>query len=151
MRVPAASLLGLILIAGNVGIPARASEIGQALTRWSALADRDERFVIVEHAASGKFVQFEIEHDEIVIDLPVIALDEAERARAATVFASVDVDAPVEYRYQNEESGPELTIMTYRLGFGTDPEAAADFAARIVREVYLLPSHDGLVVTEGIR
>lgn len=151
MRVPVASLLGLLLIAGSAGIPARAAEIGQTLARWLALPDRDDRFVVIEHAASGKFVQFEIEHDELVVDLPVIALDEAERARAAAVFASVGVDAPIEYRYQNEESGPELTITTYRLGFGSDPEAAADFVARIVREVYLLPSLDALVVTEGIR
>lgn len=150
-RAIAALLLGLVLTAGPVDCWAQSAEIQRAVDDFVALPDRHERFIIIEHPESGKFVQFEFDAGELVIDLPVVALDEVERGRAAVVFASVGVDAPTEYGYRNEEAGPDLTITTWRRAFGSDARAAGGFAQRILREVYLLPAEAALVVTEGSR
>lgn len=149
-RVPAL-LLGLVLAANPVEAGSQAGEIQRAVDAFVALPDRQERFIVIEHPATGKFVQFEFDAGDLVIDLPVVALDEAEQARAAIVFASVGVAAPAHYGYRNEASGPTMTITTWRQAFGTDARAAASLAERIIREVFLLPDDTALVVTEGTR
>lgn len=151
MRILPALLLGLVLVASPIESGAQPAEIQRAVDAFVALPDRQDRFIVIEHPATGKFVQFEFDAGDIVIDLPVVALDEAEQERAAAVFASVGVDAPTQYEYSNEESGPTLTITTWRRAFGTDTRAAAGLAERIVREVYLLPVDDALLVTQGLR
>jgi GrpB-like predicted nucleotidyltransferase (UPF0157 family) len=151
MRILPALLLGLVLVASPVESGAQPAEIQRAVDAFIALPDRQDRFIVVEHPASGKFLQFEFEGSDLVIDLPVIALSEAEQRRALLVFASVGVDAPTEYSYRNEVSGPLQVITTWRCTFGTDARAAAGLAERIVREVYLLPADEALVVTEGFR
>jgi|APFre7841882724_1041349.scaffolds.fasta_scaffold28187_1 GrpB-like predicted nucleotidyltransferase (UPF0157 family) len=151
MRISAALLLGLVLVANPVESGAQSGEIQRAVEAFVALPDRQDRFIVIEHPANGKYVQFEFDGSDLVIDLPVIALDEAEQQRASAVFASVGIDVPTEYSYRNEESGPKLEIRTWRRAFGMDARAAAGFAERIVREVYLLPTDASLVVTEGDR
>lgn len=151
MRILPALLLGLVLATHPVEAGAQAGEIQRAVDAFVALPDRQDRFIIIEHPATGKFVQFEFDAGDLVIDLPVVALSETEQQRASVVFASVGVDGPTQYEYSNEESGPTLTITTWRRAFGTDARAAAGLAERIVREVYLLPVEASLVVTQGLR
>lgn len=150
-RILATLLLGLVLAASPVESGAQSGEIARAVDAFVALPDRQDRFLVIEHPATGKFLQFEFDGSDLVIDLPVVALDAAEQQRAAAVFGSVGVDAPTDYAYSNEESGPTLRILTWRRAFGTDARAAAALAERIAREVFLLPADESLVVTQGYR
>jgi len=151
MRVLTAFLFMLVLMAGSTGASAQGTDIKGALERLVAHPERQSRFVVIDHLATGKFVQFDFTNNQILIDLPVTALTADELERARSLFASSGVASPNVITDQHAETGEEWAITTYQLGFGSDSAGATDFANRVMREVYLLPRDAPLAVTEGSR
>ncbi len=138
MRALSKFLGGVFLAACCTGAQAQGVDIKAALDRILAHPARDERFVVVDDPDSGKFVQFDMRNDEIAIDLPVVALSAAERERATTLFASAGVSGPRTVTDQQPD-GREWPLATFQLGFGGDSARAAEFATRVMQEVFLLP------------
>lgn len=148
MRILATLILCLGLFASSFASDPKVTNTQHALDRLIAHPDREDRFVIVDHLSSEKFVQFDFEDDEVVVDLPILALIGAEQERAAALVASVGVERPSVVTEASEtEEAP--TFATYRLGFGKNSARATAFAARVFKEVYLLPPDARFVVTEG--
>lgn len=149
MRALAALFLSLSLVACSSGSDARAPDIQLAIDRLISHPGRNKRFVVVDHLATEKFVQFDFENDEVVVDLPVPALTKDELERASALFASVGIGGPtVMTDEENADTGEPMTITTFRLGFGNDSARASAFAGRVLHEVYLLPPDAKLSVTE---
>ena len=86
----------------------------------------DNSFVIIEDKATSHFVQFG-GGGSFVIDLPLVALSDIEKGRAADVFGGLGVDAP---------EGDPGGFQFYQCDLGKDPEKAATTALRIFAEVY---------------
>ena len=149
MRVLAALFISLLIAACSIGSDARAADIQPALDRLLAHPEREKRFVAIDHQSTEKFVQFDFENDEVVVDLPVPALTKDELERASALFASVGIGGPtVMTDEENADTGEPMTITTFRLGFGNDSARASAFAGRVLHEVYLLPPDAKLSVTE---
>jgi hypothetical protein len=90
-------------------------------------------FVIVEEAASGRFVQFAGSASEgIEIDLPAVTLSTEEYDRATELFAALGVPP-----------GPE----GFRMELKPDAEHAARLAVRVLREVFEVAESAELNVT----
>src|SRR5688572_7287657 len=105
MRVLAALFISLLIAACSIGSDARAADIQPALDRLLAHPEREKRFVAIDHQSTEKFVQFDFESGELVIDLPVIALTKEELERASALFASVDVSGPTVVTGKNADTG----------------------------------------------
>jgi hypothetical protein len=148
MRVLTKFVLCIAIVACATPSESPADETRDALDRLVAHALGEKRFVVVDHLPSEKFVQFNLDREGVVIDLPVLALDEGERERASTLFASVGVRRPALVSDETD-AGEAMTFATYRLGFGTNTAKASSFSARVFQEVYLLTADAPLTVTEG--
>lgn len=149
-----ASILFLLLLAGVVAC--RAAQAGTCEADLSGvlerLLERQARgwaFVVAEHEASGKYVQFGGDGGGIFIDLPTLALVESEVARAAAVFGEAGIRAPVEVEAIDPATDEAYLMDTYQAVFGADVPEAARFGCRVMREVYRIEAVDSLLITEG--
>lgn len=97
-------------------------------------------FVIVEDPRSGAFVQFTVDdRDRLLIDLPVVALDDEAAARAKAFFAAADIPL-VTTSATDPRTGEEFRTESYQKTF--DPAAVDEVAAlalEIFAEVHRLP------------
>ncbi len=91
----------------------------------AVLADGDEAFVIFEDERTGKFVQFGL--GGLRADLPLAALEPAERDAAASVFLRHGVGEPVLI-----DGGQQA----FQLDFGADTARAAQFVLEVFSEIY---------------
>lgn len=147
MKNIATVLLCITLMACSSSSVEKASDIQPALDRLIANPDRENRFVVIEHQTTKKFVQFHFSDEEISIDVPIKSLTKEELERASTLFASFNVSAPVAIE-SNLNDGQQVTDYTFQLGFGNDSAKATAFANRIFREVYLLSPDSKFDITE---
>lgn len=107
-------------------------------------------FVIIEHRASGKFVQFAGSKSEpLLLDLPRQALNNAELERAIVLVRGLGADLekwPMLDRPSGEVVGTESG---FQLKLGQDTKQAADLALRIFAEVFQLPRDSPLSLEEN--
>lgn len=103
-----------------------------------ALMQADEgAFVVVEHAASGKFVQCMGSREEpLVLDLPRQTLSPADYERAKRLFDSLD--------------GASESDVGFTVECGRDVDRAAEIVMRVFREIYDLAA-DAPVVVSAVR
>lgn len=124
-------------------------EIESALSRLLSRTDGNA-FVILEHKASGKFVQFAGSKSEpLLLDLPRQALNSAELERAMVLFRGLGSDleeSPILDRPGGEVIG---TQSGFQLKLGQDTKQAADLALRIFAEVFQLPRDSPLSIEEN--
>lgn len=123
-------------------------DVEAALSRLIERPADEWAFVIVEHAASEKFVQFATESGALFTDLPLVALAPDERERARALFAELGVPAPITAGAPTPGSGEPYEVSTFQKRFGTDTKAACRFADRVLREVYLLPEEAPVSIIE---
>lgn len=151
MRTYITIVFGLIIAAGSVVSNAAATGIRGALERLVRHPDSEQRFIVIEEAASGKFIQFDMQDRQLMLDLPLLALTPEESTRATKLFASMGLAQPAIDLSTHPASGQVQKTTTWRLGLGDDVDKAATLAERILREVYGLPAHAALAITEASR
>ena len=151
MRTFITVVLGLALAAWSVVSDANANEVREALERLIQHENREQRFVVIEDPASGKFMQFDMQHRQLMLDLPLLALSPEESTRASKLFASIGLDRPVIDVSTDPVTGQVQKTTTWRLGLGDDVEKAVALAERILREVYGFPARTTVVITEASR
>lgn len=125
------------------------------LTRiQSALAallnrENDDAFVVIEHEASGKFVQFSGSASEmLLLDLPAQTLSEQEFYRAVDFFRQIGVTGE-EFSVLDQPGG---RVVGQQFSFNVSyrsPEEAARTAVSIFRDVYQLSEECDLLITEN--
>lgn len=98
----------------------------------------DDAFVIFEQAGKRKFVQFAGGPGGLLLDLPVEALSESERARAESFFGAIDVRLMDQPNYSS-----------FQVDFGRDAESAARTTLDIFHRVYGLSPDFRLTVEEN--
>lgn len=154
---PWIAVLSLFLISLCLGACGAASEaaldgacdpeVKAALGRLLERPAEEWAFVIVEHAASQKYVQFAMEGDELFTDLPLVALSPDEQERARLLFAELGVRGPVTVEAPSPSGGVD-EVSTFQKRFGRDTDEACRFVARALREVYLLPEGTQVSILE---
>ena len=125
-----------------------AGRIEEAL-RWLLEHGGPDSFVIIEEPRTTKFAQFAGSRKEpLLLDLPSQALDDAEMARAKTLFAELGVEGPEEWDvydpFTGQVAGKQVGFL---MAFGRDAPRAAATTWRIFREVYRFPADTALAVT----
>ena len=111
----------------------------------------EDAFVIFEDRATGKFVQFTGSAEEpLLLDLPLQALDTAERQRAQDLFRTFSLPGATAADLYDKPGGTIVgQQVSYQLECGKDCTHAAETAMRIFEVVYGLPSAFDLIVEEN--
>ena len=96
-----------------------------------SLLERDSGggFVIFEHPATKRFVQFTRTNDGIMLDLPLLELSDGERSRARDLFASHG-------RAPTQSAGGARAVEIYQADFGADVDSATRTALAVFRKVF---------------
>lgn len=104
------------------------------------------RFVVLQAPEGEHFIQFAW-WGGVVVDLPTVALDVEQQARAGRVFDQVGAGTPVPLR------GPDGATMddlqTFQHDFGRDTAAAAQFGCDALRSIYPVADDVQLEVIMG--
>lgn len=121
--------------------PAPATPEGRIIAALHEVLGRnDAPFAIIEHSASGGFVQFAgSRRDPLLLELLDHGLSQEQRSRAEELFASRGGSYV--------DGGPDMPGGSFQLDFGRNAEEAARFALRIFRDVYQLPEDAELTAT----
>jgi hypothetical protein len=106
------------------------------------LRSNEDPFVIFEDTKTKKFVQFAgSTREQLLLDLPSIALSPPELERAKKLFAEYGVKLE-QIPFSNYKGGPITGIESgFIMKLGKDVENAAEITLRVFSEVYLLPSN----------
>src|SRR5262245_49775606 len=115
------------------------------LRSLQSLLERDppDAFVILEHAATRRFVQFRRSDAGVMLDFPLRELTDDEQQRARALFAASALPNPT-------SAGEDGTSNTCEYDFGADLERAAGVADEIFRKVFGLEgSYPLFVKTES--
>lgn len=143
------AIIGLLVPVGAVAADICESDTTAALERLLERQTRGWAFVVLDHEASGDFVQFGGEPGGIYVDLPVSPLSDDEAERAAALFAEAGIRKPGEKKATDPATGEEFMAVSYQLAFGADPARAARFGCRALREVYRIPPQAPVAIDEG--
>lgn len=104
------------------------------------------RFVILEEPASGHFIQFGW-WGSIEVDLPFVALDLEQQARAARTFDELGSGMPLIDRGPEDVEAEPMHV--FRHDFGQDTAAAAVFGCTALRSIYQIDKDLPLEITSG--
>ena len=127
---------------------ANRNRIRDALTALTSRANVNG-FVIVEHQATGKFVQFTGSAGEpLVLDLPDQTLSELEFYRAVAFFREFRVEVR-EHELFDQPGGRVVgRLYSFNMEFGS-VEHAVDVTMGVFERVYLVSPEARLVITEN--
>ncbi len=143
-RITAAATVAALLLGCSVRPPSGAeknleimrSTIEEALRRLLNRSNEDT-FVIFSRASGKEYIQFALDDQGLFLDLPVIPLDNLQRARAKAFFDRLGVS--LASTLLHDPGGlPAGSLQFYRVDFGQDVQQAASTAVGVFREVYAL-------------
>ncbi len=101
----------------------------------------DDDYVIIEVRGADAFVQFGAGKN-LVLDVPLAALNTEQEARAKTAFGKLGVSKPTRHAADGS------THASYTHDFGSDVSTAAQVALDILTTVYRTRSNTSLVIEE---
>jgi hypothetical protein len=112
--------------------------------------ENDDAQMIFEEKRTRKFVQFTgSAHQDLFLDLPGQALDQAQTQRADSYFQELGVRVE-EYDVFDRPGGRVVGRQrSFQKSLGRDVETAADIAEQIFERVYQFPANFELVVKEN--
>lgn len=106
--------------------------------RLQELVDLPEsawRYVILEEPEKGSFIQFGW-WGGVVVDLPIVALDAEQEARATQMFDQLGAATPLLDR--GPDGAATAPQRVFQHDFGRDAAAAARFGCAALRSIYLI-------------
>lgn len=152
MRKLIACLLCAALPGAFAGPPDRVdctTQISPALVRLLARDQKEDPFVVVEHIATIKFVQYAVKEGELFIDVPTSSLSADEYKRVASIFAEAGIRDPNVVSAKSVETKKDFKLSTFQLSFGSNAAAASSFGCRVLEKGLLVPASISLAMTES--
>lgn len=134
------ALLALLLSGASAAVAEKTpstctARLQENLQGMVGLPESSWRFVILEESETGSYIQFAW-WGSVVVDLPLVALDVEQQARAAQVFDKLGAGTPL-IDPGPDDAAAEPT-QTFQHDFGRDVAEAARFGCTALRSIYQL-------------
>lgn len=113
------------------------------------LPQTSDAFVVVQVAGTQQFIQFYSDNAGLLMDLPAVALTEAENKRATLFFEKNDVPQASDVAV-DPETEQEFTLIVWRREFAhQDTAVVADLSLQALQEIYQISRDAELEFLKG--
>ena len=129
------------MLGGMSPAEAQHLDVQEALER---LLERDDwdAFLILQAGDDRTYLQLALDDGELVLDFPIEFVDEEVADAAHAWFGERGVEL-----CEVDEEGDPMSV--YRLGLGTDTDAAAGVVVRLFRELFDVDEHAEITAVEN--